>query len=149
MFLNSLSCMFSKPSFYSHLNIPVSETCKTPPLKLPRIICSIAHGASRPLLTKAAGMWGVFWVEAAAFLPEHFFCFVGNSEAKTRRLLGIFSRVLYWERTAVIKSLTKAVMHCSLYTFRGQCLGMETKHLGDVLKQSMQMKYSGIATCPI
>ncbi len=51
--------------------------------------------------------------------------------------------------SAVIKSLTKAVLHCSLYTFRVQCLGMETKHLGDDLKQSMQMNYSGIAACPI
>ncbi len=50
---------------------------------------------------------------------------------------------------AVIKSLTKSVLHCSLYTFRGQCLGKESKHLGDNLKQSMQIKYSGIETCPI
>ncbi len=36
--------------------------------------------------------------------------------------------------TAIIKSLTKAVIHCSLYTFRRQGLEMETKHLGDNLK---------------
>ncbi len=30
----------------------------------------------------------------------------------------------------------------------GTLLEMETKHLGEDLKQSMQMKYSGIATFP-
>ncbi len=81
-------------------------------------------------------------------MQVQYFGIVGNAEAKTRRLLGIFCRVLHWERAAVIKSLTKAVIHCSLSIFRGQCLEMETNYLGDDLKQSMQMKYSGISRFP-
>ncbi len=37
-------------------------------------------------------------------------------------------------------SLTEAEIHFSFYTFKGQCLGM-----GDNLRQSLQMKNSGIA----
>ncbi len=47
---------------------------------------------------------------------------------------------------AVIKSLTKAVLYCSWYTFRGQCLGMDSKHLGDDLKHANEVfRYSNLS----
>lgn len=72
---------------------------------------------------------------------------VRNSEANTRRQLGVISRTLIENvlcGAAVIKSLAKAVKHYSLYTFRRQYLEMETKQLAYIYDSFLFFTYTYI-----